>query len=905
MATHPLDLVGKRIREYEVKEIVGRGGMGAVYRAQHVLLHEDRAIKVVTRKPTDDDDFISRFIREARVLARLKDEHLVRLYEFWEEGGQLFMALEFLHGESVAHRLRTHTRLPAADAVSIARQAALGLKTAHEGHVVHRDISPDNLQLVRRPDGAEIVKVMDFGIAKSAEDTLGPELTANVFLGKFEYASPEQCGYGLAKDERIDWRSDIYSLGVTLFKMVTGRLPFEATTPHGYLVKHATEAPPIPSSIAPDAKIPAALDRVILQALAKDRARRQQSMADLIRDLETVPLDATPSPGSTEVMDTPRPAGPTDAPASTSRGTGRSTTGALKIGDSFARKYVVKGLLGQGGMGVVYRAVDTILDEPVALKVISARLLEGPDAVERLKREVVVARRVAHPNVCRIYDIGEGEGGVHYVSMEFIEGRPLGQILLDGPMSLAEGLPLARQVLDALAAAHQVNVVHRDLKPDNIMVTPSGHAVIMDFGLSVTEDSRRVTQAGLIVGTPHYMAPEQVHGNAGPRSDLYALGVILFKMFTGQLPFQSDNVLDVLQAHLHTPPPRPSAINPAIPRTLEAVILQALEKDLARRFASAEDFLTALDPIEPVRTRRSGESGRLARMPSTTARARVDAPTVVPTPTHPDDRAREELRAFIDGATQAAPATEIADARGVAQPLPKVSPRPKLFVRGWAAAAGLLAAAAVGAVVFWPQDGGDGRVAIATPTTPPAMPTAAVTAPPTAAATSSAVIPPPVTSAPTKAATKAAPTTAVTRPPTAPPTAPPTTLPTASPTTAPPTVPPTAAPTTAVPTAVKLSPEEGVRAALQDYAAAFSRLDKAGVRKIFPTIPDKNFDGLANFKSYRMEIEPTKITVDLPRVMVETRTRHTVTTFSGKQESNTTKEKMVFIESTGSWVRVQ
>ncbi|HSB60826.1 MAG TPA: protein kinase, partial [Vicinamibacteria bacterium] len=633
MASDALGLVGKRVRDYDIQELVGRGGMGAVYRAKHVLLLEDRAIKVVSRQPADDHEFIERFIREGRVLARLRDEHLVRLYEFWEESGQLFMALEFLQGESVAHRLHARSRLRVEEAVEIARQAARGLKVAHDGNVVHRDISPDNLQLVGVEGGRERVKVMDFGIAKAVEEA-SRELTANLFLGKFEYASPEQCGYGLRREERIDWRSDIYSLGVTLFKMVTGHLPFSSATPQGYLVKHATEPPPLPSSVAPDAGIPRELDEIVLKALAKKREDRQQSMAELIRELDAVPVsERTAAPLATQVLSGPSapsapspPSGPSPTPTPGARGTS-SLTGALRIGEPFARKYMIEGRLGEGGMGVVYRAMDTILDEPVALKVISARLLEGRDAVERLKREVVLARRVSHPNVCRIYDIGESETGTHYVSMEYVEGRLLSSLIKEkGTLSLPQGVPIARQVLDALGAAHVVNVVHRDLKPDNIMVTAVGHAVIMDFGLSLSEDSRRVTQAGFLIGTPHYMAPEQISGGlVDPRSDLYAMGVILFRMFTGRLPFTSENVLDVLKAHLHARPPRPRELNPRLPEPLEAIILTALEKDPAKRYQSSDAFLAALDPIEP--TRAGAETGRFPRTARTGRQSHGPEPT--------------------------------------------------------------------------------------------------------------------------------------------------------------------------------------------------------------------------------------------------------------------------------------
>jgi serine/threonine-protein kinase len=913
--TDALGLVGQRLREYEVLELVGRGGMGAVYRARHVLLQEERAIKVVSRKPADDREFTERFIREARVLARLKDEHLVRLYEFWEDHGQLFMALEFLRGESVAQRLKARGRLGIGETVAIARDAARGLQAAHEQNVVHRDISPDNLQLVRGADGGEIVKVMDFGIAKALEEA-SAELTANMFLGKLEYASPEQCGYGLEKGEHIDRRSDVYSLGVTVFKMATGSLPFSAATAQGYLFKHAAEAPPPPSAMAPDAGIPLELDRLVLKALAKRRGERQQTMAELIQELEKIPVGPrTHVEQPTVAWERPEAtARPGHASPSPVPGTGVGKTGALKIGDNFARKYVIKSLLGEGGMGVVYRAVDTILDEPVALKVISERLVGGQDAVERLKREVVLARRVSHPNVCRIYDIGESEAGVPYVSMEYVDGRPLSDLIAESaPMTQAEGIPLIRQVLDALAAAHRVNVIHRDLKPDNIMVTRDARAVIMDFGLSLSEDSRRVTQAGSVIGTPHYMAPEQVRGgNVDPRADLYAIGVILFRMFTGRLPF-SGGIVEILRGHLETAPPRPSELNPKVPHDLETIILTALQKDAGLRFASAEGFLLALDPVAPATVRKSTESGRVVRVPRT-----QKAPLAGSSPTQVEgDEDQEAVRRYLAQPTLESEAQATRDLGRTAEPTRaapaqkiRVAPRPAASAsRAWLPAAFAAAAVAAGGVGYYLMqpappltDTPPGTLGTPPVSTPP------VTAPPLTLVPPTTQGPPPSTLTTPPTTSRPAPATTTLRPaPTAPPPTlpPPTTAPpvTAPPVTAPPATVATPPPTT--PPKPALSPEQGVRAAIGEFADALSKLDREGVRRVFPNFPDKNFEGLANFKAYRVSVEVRKLTVEASRVVVEARTRHTFTSFSGKEESRTQNEKMVFIEGGRGWVRVE
>jgi serine/threonine protein kinase len=574
-------LLGRTIKEHEFLEVLGQRGLGTVYRARHVLLEEERAIKVIGSEFASNESFVARFIREARVLRRLatdertKDDegtkHIVRLHEFWRDEGMLFMALEFLLGESLQSKLANRGRMGVQESIRIAREIALALNVAHRVGIVHRDISPDNVQLVPSEHGEELVKVMDFGIAKALEET--QQKGTGLFLGKLQYASPEQCS-----GSEIDYRADVYSLGVILYRMVAGRLPFESTSPMGFLHKHLNEQPLPPSTHLPAGELPERLEGLILKALSKNRAERQASMEELIRELD----EASPRVGDR------REAG----------ARGPEWGQRLSPGDMFAERYLILGRLGEGGMGVVYRAKDRNLGEPVALKMISSKIASDPVSLERFKREVILARRVTHRNACRIHDTGEFRG-IPFVSMELIEGRSLRAVLRDEhKLSLDRGLPIARQILEGLSAAHEVGIVHRDLKPENIMIAEDGRAVIMDFGLSVAADSARLTKAGSILGSPQYMSPEQVRGApVDARSDVYAMGVILFRIFTGELPFSGTRV-EVYLAHLKTQPPRPSEQAPEIPRLLEAIILRALEKEPDNRFDSARELAKALADVK-------------------------------------------------------------------------------------------------------------------------------------------------------------------------------------------------------------------------------------------------------------------------------------------------------------------
>jgi serine/threonine-protein kinase len=293
------------------------------------------------------------------------------------------------------------------------------------------------------------------------------------------------------------------------------------------------------------------------------------------------------------------------APAS-SNGSAMPTT-LLSLAAALEGRYQVLSELGRGGMGIVYQAYDKQLKEQVAIKLLSPLLSSDNEALERLTREVSLARRVTHPNVIRIHDIGE-VNGLHYVSMEYFGGTNLKEHLKrSGSLSLLNAYQILSQMCDGLEAAHSQGVIHRDLKSQNIMVGPTGQIKIIDFGLARSVHLEGMTATGLIMGTPEYMAPEQVAGkHVDERADIYALGVILFEMLTGRVPFTGDSAIAVGFQQLKDPPPPPRSINPQIPEEVERIILKALEKDPLRRYRNVDelrkDFVSALPRFAPATT---------------------------------------------------------------------------------------------------------------------------------------------------------------------------------------------------------------------------------------------------------------------------------------------------------------
>jgi eukaryotic-like serine/threonine-protein kinase len=277
---------------------------------------------------------------------------------------------------------------------------------------------------------------------------------------------------------------------------------------------------------------------------------------------------------------------------------------ALQRGEVFSDRYEILGTLGKGGMGVVYRARDRQLDEVVALKLLRPEALAAdPTLIDRFKQEIKLARRITHRNVLRTHDFGEA-GSVPYISMEFLEGVTLKDLIRNrGALPLGVGLSIAKQMCHGLGAAHDTGVVHRDIKPQNMLILPeSGELKIMDFGISrrteVEPGTSGLTTAGTVMGTPDYMPPEQAQGKqADFRSDIYSLAVVFFETFTGKLPFRGDNPMAVVVAHIQQLPPKPRSVNPKLSPELEVLILKGLAKDPAKRWQTTDELLEALSAI--------------------------------------------------------------------------------------------------------------------------------------------------------------------------------------------------------------------------------------------------------------------------------------------------------------------
>lgn len=272
--------------------------------------------------------------------------------------------------------------------------------------------------------------------------------------------------------------------------------------------------------------------------------------------------------------------------------------GTAVIGSILSNRYEILERVGGGGMAFVYRAKDLLLNRTVAVKVLSPHYVTDEEFVRKFRREAQAAAGLQNPNIVGVYDVGQ-EGDTHFIVMEFLEGMTLKQLINEhGPLPAPTALQIVRQIAEALRSAHKHGVIHRDIKPHNIMITADGHVKVTDFGIARAVTSSTLTNTGAMVGSVHYISPEQARGGfVGEKSDIYSLGVVLYELVTGQVPFSGESMFSIALKHLQEPVPSPREVNPQLPVEVERIILKAMSKDQASRYQSADELLRDLQVV--------------------------------------------------------------------------------------------------------------------------------------------------------------------------------------------------------------------------------------------------------------------------------------------------------------------
>jgi|GEM_PF-1607889 len=511
-------------------------------------------------------EFLSRFQPLARKFNAIASKHAPALIQSGEAAGQAALVYEDADGQTLAEIFASAAQQPVEFNLALAQQMGEYLDLIHAAGLTQIAFDPQYVTLT--PQNAMLVS--NFGFAHGANL---PALLAARQISARSFYAPE-----LLRGS-ADQRADFYSLGALLYQALTGKeialvSSPEQTLPDSSLPSRARQ------DLAPE------WDALISKCLQPNPAKRIQSAAEFLNLLDEIRRAA-------ETFASHSPLSMEDSLVG-------QTLGAYRLVSR----------LGQGGMATVYKAYEPALDRYVAIKILPQFFASDPVFVQRFRREAKAVAQLNHPNIVPIYSFGES-GSVTYIAMQFVQGDTLkheGQ-----KFSLDDSLRLLIPIARALAYAHQRGIVHRDVKPSNILVAEGGWPLLADFGLAqMAQVSGKLTESGVGMGTPMYMSPEQGQGEKiDQRSDIYSLGIVLYEMLTGDVPFRADTPMAIVIKHISAPMPLPSSINPNIPDYLEALILKATAKNPEDRYQTAEELAEAMEFARsrllssPVETRRA------------------------------------------------------------------------------------------------------------------------------------------------------------------------------------------------------------------------------------------------------------------------------------------------------------
>ncbi|MHB8876827.1 MAG: serine/threonine-protein kinase, partial [Myxococcaceae bacterium] len=570
---------------YEIVRKLADGGPAEVFLARPAGGGGEVVLKVMRSALASDETAVGRFLDEAAVCRRLEHPNVVRHLDAGRlPDGRVYLVTEYLEGEDLETRLRQQGPIEPAALVRLAGPLCEALDYVHSHGVVHRDLKPDNVFLA---GGLEAFrpKLLDFGLAGFA----GPKsvrTATGVTVATPEYMPPE-CIDG----KKADARSDLYSLGVLFYEALTGSPPFVSPNYGELLLKHLHEEPrPLPSRCAH-------LSPAIRRCLAKNPADRFARASEVAAALAAgVPVILAGTLVSSH-------GGAEGAPLCAGEG---------PLEGEVLGPYRVVRVIGEGAMGKVLLARHTRLGRQVAIKLLKPEHAGNKELVQRFFQEARSVNAINHEHIVEIFDFVEelepGTGRPRiYCVMELLAGVSLSQLLRDEKLSIRRVAAIAGQICGALEAAHRVGVVHRDIKPDNIFLTQRSGMLdfvkVLDFGVAkltaALEDAPKLgTMAGTIIGTPTYMSPEQACGaGADARSDIYAVGVVLYELLTGRVPFEAEAFPKlVVQILTQQPPPlgETSLAGEPIPPALSSLVLSCLEKQPENRPASMTLVAAAL-----------------------------------------------------------------------------------------------------------------------------------------------------------------------------------------------------------------------------------------------------------------------------------------------------------------------
>jgi serine/threonine protein kinase len=615
-------MIGAKVGHFTIKQKLGEGGMGAVYVAEHDLMRKKAAIKVLLPQWTQSPSIVERFTNEAIAMGALEHPNIVSVSDCGQlADGSWYIVMEYLAGGTLGGFCASQGGpLSVHDMLHVIAQVAAGLEAAHRIGIVHRDLKPENIFLIQKKSNLRFVKILDWGISKLGEQEGRSITRTGVMAGTPSYMAPEQM-----KDLRtVDRRSDVFALGAIVYQMLTGGwLPFarkDRPSEFGQLSLVSmhevltTQPPTDPRLHVPG--LDARLVNAILAALHPDPARRPPTPRAFVLMLAAaIPGDGF-SPSGTDIVkevaselleignleETVRGPKPASMPRSPSR---------YRLGDQ----------LGAGGMAEVFRATQ-LGAEGFSRVVAVKRVLPGfstvPQFASMFVQEAKLASLLDHPNIVSVLDFDRDEESRLFLAMEYIAGRDLAALASTGRIPFSVINFIITEVLRGLGYAHDLptnegprGIVHRDISPQNVLLSWEGAVKVSDFGIAKAREASQATASTMIKGKPQYMSPEQANGEAlDGRSDLFAVGIVLWELLTGRRLFDgSTNETLVRIVHGNVPPP--SSVAPDIPHDLDAITMKLLTRDRFSRYFSAG---LAIDDLAACAHAPRNGRGELARL---------------------------------------------------------------------------------------------------------------------------------------------------------------------------------------------------------------------------------------------------------------------------------------------------
>ncbi|HEY2409367.1 MAG TPA: protein kinase [Polyangiaceae bacterium] len=639
------DVLPRRFERYTLLKRIARGGMGEVFLATNGGIEGAErpcVVKTIRKEHETDSSFLARFLDEARIQSQLGHPGVAQVVEATNDAsGKPYVVVEFIEGKNLgdlrARAGQLGVRVGWAEALALTIVVCDALAHVHERtdadgkplEIVHRDLSPQNVMVSYGGD----VKLIDFGTARGHNRRC--QTIAGIVFAKPGYVAPE-----VANNTPGGIPADLYAVGIMLWELLAGRrfLSGEAAQHLAAVAAGKRNPSPLAQLVGAPPELDALIGKLTAASVAERYGSARQAMNDLVRLLQRAPSmadgDRSVRGRSARLMQKLYPA----EPARTRSEFARLVAEARQVEPPPAAlppsppapaveadpdvlagtQYRLVREIGRGAMGVVYEAYHLELFRTVALKVLDPESL-GVEAQKRFRAEARAIAQLSHENLVDLYEFGITEDGRPFYAMELLNGESLDKkIARESGMDYREAVQLAMQACDALEVAHKASVIHRDIKPANLFLCQDGTLKLLDFGVAKAEfgvESKSDASAISIVGTPEYMAPEQAKGQADERSDVYALGAVLYELLSGKLPHQAESTIELLDAKFRKQPLPVSVVaaHRGVSRALSDAVARALEIDADLRFQSAVEFRKALQGALQVFTVQSPARKRLAR----------------------------------------------------------------------------------------------------------------------------------------------------------------------------------------------------------------------------------------------------------------------------------------------------